>query len=316
MTRRLALLLTLTPLALEAQTPDIAKLTFAWPEKMMARVEAQKYRERNTGTRSDTSNVEISYRMTAQRTGNEYIIAFDDFQTPEGAPLSARQELASLTDRLGALIPAYRVTAAGEFARLESTATLRAFIDSLVKTAVGSASVTPEARQMLQALGSDAVLASTVAQEWNALVGTWAGAELEVGEAYGSEGEEPIPILQGATIKFRYEFGVVRRLSCDSIAAPNARDCVELQMVSKPDSAALRQFLDRFVGRLMPDVAKELNFAQFDIENVISLVARPETLVPMSLVISKEVTAKMKADGATEEMYQFDVKAWRYSYKR
>jgi len=45
-------------------------------------------------------------------------------------------------------------------------------------------------------------------------------------------------------------------------------------------------------------------------------VARPETLVPVSLVVSKEVTAKMKADGATEEMYQFDVKALRYSYKR
>lgn len=316
MTRRLGLLLTLAPLALDAQAPDVAKLTFAWPEKMIARVEAQKYRERNTGTRADTSNVEISYRMTAQRTGNEYVIAFDDFQTPEGAPLSARQELASLTDRLGALIPAYRVTAAGEFTRLESTATLRAFIDSLVKTVEAKASITPEMKQMLQAAGSDAVLTSVVAQEWNALVGTWAGAELEVGEAYGSEGEEPVPILQGATIKFRYEFGVVRRLSCDSIAAPNARDCVELQMVSKPDSAALRQFLDRFVSRMMPDVAKELTFAEFDIENVISLVARPETLVPMSLVVSKEVTAKMKADASTEEIYQFDVKAFRYTYDR
>ena len=316
MTRRLALLLTLAPLALDAQAPDVAKLTFDWPEKMIAHVEAQKYRERNTGTRADTSNVEISYRMTAQRTGNEYVIAFDDFQTPEGAPLSARHELASLTDRLGALIPAYRVTAAGEFTRLESTATLRAFIDSLVKTVEARASITPEMKQMLQAAGSDAVLTSVVAQEWNALVGTWAGAELEVGEAYGSEGEEPVPILQGATIKFRYEFGVVRRLSCDSIAAPNARDCVELQMVSKPDSAALRQFLDRFVSRMMPDVAKELTFAEFDIENVISLVARPETLVPMSLVVSKEVTAKIKADASTEEIYQFDVKAFRYTYDR
>ena len=316
MTRRIALLLVLAPLALGAQAPDIAKLTFAWPEKMIARVEAQKYRERNSGTRADTNNIEISYRMTAQRTGHEYVIAFDDFQTPEGAPLSARQELASLTDRLGALIPAYRVTAGGEFARLESTATLRAFIDSLVKTAVGNASVTPEARQMLQTLGSDAVLASAAAQEWNALVGTWAGAELEVGQAYESEGEEPVPILQGATITFRYEFGVLRRLSCDSIAAPNARDCVELQMVSKPDSAALRRFLDRFVSTMMPGTVKDLAFSEFDIENVISLVARPETLVPMSLVISKEVTAKMKAAGATEELYQFDVKALRYSYKR
>jgi len=316
MMRRIALLLGLAPLALDAQTPDIAKLTFAWPEKLIARVEAQKYRERNSGTRADTNNIEISYRMTAQRAGHEYVIAFDDFQTPEGAPLSARQELASLIDRLGALIPAYRVNASGEFTRLESTATLRAFVDSLVKTVEGNVSMTREMKQMLQAMGSDAVLASAAAQEWNALVGTWAGAELEVGQAYGSEGEEPVPILQGATITFRYELGVLRRLSCDSIAAPNARDCVELQMVSKPDSAALRRFLDRFVSTMMPGTAKDLTFSEFDIENVISLVARPETLVPVSLVVSKEVTAKMKADGVTEEMHQFDVKALRYSYKR
>lgn len=131
-----------------------------------------------------------------------------------------------------------------------------------------------------------------------------------------SEGEEEVPILQGATIKFRYEFAAIRRMSCDSVAAPSALDCVELQMVSKPDSAAMRQFLERFMNTLMSDAAKGVAFSAFNVENVVTLVARPESLLPMLLIVTKEVTATMSADGKTEQLYQLDVKSQRYSYDK
>jgi hypothetical protein len=163
---------------------------------------------------------------------------------------------------------------------------------------------------------SDDVLAASAAQEWNALVGTWVGAELEVGEVYGSEGEEPIPLFQNATVKFEYEFSAVRRMSCDSLAAPKARDCIELEMVSRPDTAAMRELLQRFMGTLAPDAAKDMGFTDFGVENVVTLVARPESLLPVSLVVAKEVTGTVRAEGKTERVYQLDVKSQRYIYDK
>jgi hypothetical protein len=145
-------------------------------------------------------------------------------------------------------------------------------------------------------------------------VGTWAGAELEVGQAYLTSGEEPVPIFQNANVRFDYEFAVLRRLSCDSVAAPSARDCVELQMVSKPDTTAMRQLLERFMSSIVPDVAG-VAFTNFNVENVVTLVARPETLLPIYLSVYKEVTGSARAEGKDEKLYQVDVKTHWYEYE-
>ena len=319
------LVLSMTPAASVAQeatrpaAPDMAKLTFRWPATTRARVEARRYRERHSDGKHDTSDVRLSYRMTAERSGEEYVVRFDDFQLAGasgamGATPRAR-EMAALMERLGALVPSYRVSAAGEFSRLESPATIRAFIDSMLTTlASKDGPPPPQLTQLMSTITSDAVLGASAAQEWNALVGTWIGGELEVGEVYGTTGEEPIPMFGNATIKFDYEFSALRRMSCDSAAAPKARDCVELQMVSKPDSAVMRQFLERFMSTLIPDAAKGVGFADFDVQNVVTLVARPESLLPVHLTVSKEVTGTVRAEGKEEKVYQLDVRTQKYKY--
>ena len=316
--------LAMTPAAALAQgaarptPPDTAKLTFRWPVSMRARVDARRYRERHNGGKHDTSDVRLSYRMTAERSGEEYVVRFDDFQLAGASGAMARTpEAAAFMERLGALVPSYRVSAAGEFTRLESPVTIRAFIDSMVTTmASKDGPPPPQLKQLMSTLTSDAVLTASAAQEWNALVGTWIGAELEVGEVYVTEGEEPIPMFQNANIKFAYEFSALRRMSCDSVVAPTARDCVELQMVSRPDSAATRQFLERVANTLLPDAAKGLGIADFDVENVVTLVARPESLLPLHLTVSKEVTGTVRAEGKVEKVHQIDVRTQRYSYER
>ena len=318
----LSLVLSLVPavgLAQGASKPpakvDTAKLTFRWPENVTARVDAQRYRERHNGGRHDTSDARVSYRMTAQRSGAEYVVRFSDFQMHGEAREARASEAAAFMERLGGIAPSYRVTAAGEFARLESPDMLRKLIDSLLTSmSAKEGAPPPQLMQVMTSMLSDEVLTATAAYEWNALVGAWVGAELEVGEVYGSEGEEPVPIFQNATVKFQYEFSAVRRMSCDSVAAPQARDCIELEMVSRPDSAAMRQLLERFMGTFAPEEAKAVGFTDFNVENVVTLVARPESLVPVSLVVAKHVTGTVRSGGKTSKMDQLDVKSQRYTY--
>lgn len=323
MRRSLVLALCLTPAVAVGQSVkpsakvDTAKLTFRWPATVSARVDAQRYRERHNHGRHDTSNVRVFYRMTAQRSRDEYVVKFSDFQLPDGARGAGATQAAALMERLGAIVPSYRVNAGGEFVRLESPETIRALIDTMMTSMTAKdGPPPPQLKQFMNSMLSDDVLSASAAQEWNALVGTWVGAELEVGEVYGSEGEEPVPVFQNASVKFEYEFSAVRRMSCDSVTAPKARDCLELQMVSRPDTAAMRELLQRFMGALVPDAAKAVGFTDFGVENVVTLVARPESLLPVSLVVYKEVTGTVRSDGKTEKIYQMDVKTQRYSYDK
>ncbi len=320
----LALALCLTPAVALTQGAkklatkvDTAKLTFRWPETVTARVDAQRYRERHNNGKQDTSDARVSYRMTAQRSGAEYVVRFSDFQMRDGARGAGASETASFMERLGGIAPSYRVTASGEFARLESPDVLRKLIDSLLASiSAKEGAPPPQFMQVMNSMLSDEVLTATAAYEWNVLVGSWVGAELEVGEVYGSEGEEPVPIFQNATVKFEYEFSAVRRMSCDSVAAPKARDCIELEMVSRPDSAAMRQLLERFMGTFAPDEAKAVGFTDFAVENVVTLVARPESLLPVSLIVAKEVTGTVRSGDKTATMHQLDVKSQKYSYEK
>lgn len=323
MRRSLYLALCLTPALAFAQAPtpsakvDTAKLTFRWPPTVSARVDAHRYRERHNSGKHDTSSVRISYRMSTHQSGGEYVIRFSDFKLGDGARGPGTSQATAITERLGTIVPSYRVNAAGEFSRLESPETLRAFIDTMLTSlAVKAGPPPPQLKQLMSTMLSDEVLAASAAQEWNALVGTWVGAELEVGEVYGSEGEEPVPIFQNAMVKFEYEFSALRRMPCDSVAAPRARDCIQLEMVSRPDSAAMRELLQRFMGALAPDAAKDVGFTELGVENVVMLVARPESLLPVSLVVAKEVTGTLRAAGKTEKVYQRDVKSQKYTYEK
>lgn len=300
----------------QAQAADTVRLTFRWPDTTHARVEASRYRIRHTAQRQDTSGITVSYRMTAHRTGDEYIVSFDDYAVPGANTAdSASRELASFMERLAAIVPSYRVNRGGEFVRLESPEALRAFMDSLFKSLTATTGpVPPQVQQLITNLSSDAVLSASAAQEWNAIVGTWIGGEVELGQAYESEGEEPIPVFAGTMMKFDYQFGALRRLSCDSVAAPNARDCVEMRFVSRPDSAAMRQFLSQFMNSVMPDSAASLVFSQLTLENVITLITRPETLLPVSMVMTKEFSGTLQVAGKQERLYQLDVRSQHYSY--
>ena len=320
--RRILLSFLLAPVAALAQgapkksepAPDVAKLTFAWPASVRARVEGQRYRERHKDGTHDTTVAHLSYRMTSEREGEEYVIRFDEFKLP-AAPAGLAME-AAFIERIGSLIPSYRVNTAGEFTRLEKPEAIRALLDSVTASVLPKDQPTPpQLKQFLATMTSDEVLAASAAQDWNLLVGTWVGAELEVGQAYVTSGEEPVPVFQNANVRFDYEFAVLRRLSCDSVAAPTARDCVELQMVSKPDSAAMRQLIEKLTTSLVPDAAGVV-FTNFSLENVVTLVARPETLLPVFLSVYKEVTTAARGEGKEEKLLQIDVRTHWYHYDR
>lgn len=296
--------------------PDTVRLTFRWPPVTNVRVEAHRYAEGFSEGKHDTTDVTISYRMTSQRSDSGYLIRFSDFAMP--GELTGAPDDSSAAAVLNAFLPNYRVSLTGEFVGLESPELVRAVIDSLMRSRTDpSDPMPPQAQDLLRHVTSPAVLAAFAAEDWNELVGTWFDAEFEIGQVYTAESVEPYPLFPGAQVLMRFRYSALRRLACDSVAAPHARDCVELRAISAPDSAAMRALLDRMVSDLAPDKPDGIGFTSMSIVNDVRLIARPETLLPVHVVRTKRSSGSARTGaGKTETFYRLDIRSRTYRYDK
>lgn len=297
-----------------ASVPDTVSLTFNWPASLRARIEGRGVRARLSRGKRDTLVAHVSYRMDVAREGDEYVVRFDDFRVLGPAHVAAHDSAEAIAARFATYVPGYRVNKEGDFVRIEGVEGVRAFIDSLHATLERQ---NPEAAatvaHLLTTLKSEGVLTASAEENWNALVGAWVGARMVVGQVYETESEEPVAMLQGTSVRYKYQFTVLRRLSCDSVAAPHARDCVELQQVSVMDTLALRRFFRDFAKEFFPDSASRPE-PRLEAKFTTTLVARPESMLPVSLVLVKDVSGTEVQDGKLVETQHFELKLQEFTY--
>lgn len=298
-----------------ARAPDTVALTFRWPALTRARVEARRYSERHGDGKHDTVDVRMTYRMTAKKAATGYLLQFSDFRAPS-EPADTLHDAATVA-MLNAFVPSYRVSQSGEFIALESPETVQSRVREWVQSRSSRAEpLSEQAEQLIRHYTSSEVLAQLAAEDWNELVGSWFDTKFEIGATYESESVEPYAILPGAEILMRYRFRAARRLACDSVKAPAIRDCVELRMTSSPDSAALRQLLDRLLSQLAPD-STDMRVTSMSMVTDITLIARPESLLPIQITRSKKVAVTGRdGTGKSETSDNVDVRTRRFTYEQ
>ena len=314
----LAALLILPGTSLVAQTAaspaDTVKLTFAWPANVTMPVVATKYRENLSDGTGDTTRSGLRYRFGLCEHPEGFEVLTSDLEV-DGLDASDSSTAAQVA-RLTALIPSYIVNPEGDFKGLSDPARLRMGIDSLmapVRAELRAAS--PGADSLLMEMLSAEMLASSVAQEWNALVGFWVGAELEVGSAYEFEQVERIPLFGGMDLPMRYEFGVVERTSCDSSAAEER--CVDLVMVSEPDDSVAARLIAAVMSKLLPPGAVIADTGRrLTIRNTVHLVADPATLRPYHLLMTREIDLALLVDGTPSTGHRLDVRESWYAEEK
>ena len=314
MTRRLvvavaATVATMLPQALGAQQsrPDKVALRFGWPVGMSARVHQDWSRVQSRSGRRDSTHVVSSYRLRVAAHPKGRLVQVDSFHVV--APSVARKAVGvdQLLARMGSFLPSYVVTAEGKFVGIEGLAQMKSALDSLFAPMLAELERAPAAaRQFVAAAMSAEALTATAAQEWNMIVGTWVGADWEVGELYTATAAEAVPVLPDVTIKMSYEFSAAERVACPGAAASAARRCVRLEMRSEPDSAAMRKTISELLSKVAPEArAQVAAFGQMRSENSVTLIADPRDLRPYrlelvkSIAIASEATATQPAESAT-----------------
>lgn len=305
-----------------AQEADSVALRFGWRPGLTADVQHERTRIRTTPARSDTSGFRsMSIMRVAEhaeglevRSDSVVIHGMEETSTDEGE--FAQRLLATI----GALTPGYIINASGEFLRVTDLARLKAAADTLFQPLFASLdSVSPQARGLIEQALSEQNMTASMAQAWNSMVGTWIDAEWEVGAVYEVRTEEPIPLLPGLTVPMTLQFSAAGRVPCDDGAAGNS--CVELQMLSTPDSAGmqevLRQVFERFGNQ--PEMQSVLEaMSSMEVENEITVVTEPSTLVPHVVVLEKRVRVLVKpTDGDPGgETVQVDRDVSWYHYRK
>ncbi|MFN2566492.1 MAG: hypothetical protein ABR499_15960, partial [Gemmatimonadaceae bacterium] len=158
---------------------------------------------------------------------------------------------------------------------------------------------------------------ANVAQDWNAAVATWAGADWVIGEVYVAAVEEPIPVMPDLKMPMRYEFSAAERVPCTE--TEQRRACVRLEMYSEPDSAALRRFVGDImtrVGAPEKDILKSLE--NMRTEGTVTVIADPKTLLPYQVTRVKRVEVRTSESGQEKGgvSSRVDTRTAWYSYSR
>lgn len=304
------------PAAAPAATPDTVRLRFDWPVGMTASVDQVWMRTRTTGARTDTIRLPSTYRLQVLKHPKGRLVRTDQFSMPPLAgPAGGQQEAAQ---RLGASIagmqPSFVVSDSGEFVQVEDVARMKAVLDSIVAPLLKDmAGAPPQLRNFMATVTSEEALSASAAQEWNALAGTWVGAEWELGEVYESRVDEPIAILPGLEVPVLYHFSATERVPCEDGAPPGG--CIALEMRSSPDSAGMRALVERVIREMAGDQGKEIAgmLGSMRVENELSVVAEARTLRPYSVVRVRRSVVQPK-DGTTGTMEQADIRMARFRY--
>jgi hypothetical protein len=301
--------------ALQTAAPvDTVRLRFNWLPGTVAEIESARFRER-FAEKTDTLAGSARYRMkvAAHPEGRSVEYSDFDFGGVPGRPRESRA-LQAIAEQVSSLVPNSLVSGEGDFLRVQNVNQMRTQLDSLLGPMVGG-SGNEQALAAIAAIFSEDALNMLAAQEWNALVGMWTGADLELGETYELQQMAALPMIPGATVPMISQFSVVERVSC--LEEGDGEDCVEIHLVSFADPDAMKDHLQQFIRRLSSD--PKLAASAYDdlaIENELVLVTEPATLLPHRASITKSISGTFRAREEKGSFSQLDVRTDRYRYER
>lgn len=274
-----------------AARPKVVALRFAWPRDLSADV---RYVRTRTQTGRPESKVDLRGRLVVAARGEDLLVRYRGWTGAQG-------DLAAL---LAAGEPVTVVV--GEDGRARAIEGVPEAMEAVRKVPPFSGD-TPQAKRGLELL--PASFEKDAQETWAVLVGFWTENDLEVGEAYETESEVPVPAVPGSTVRLRVEARATRWIDCP---APKRGRCVELAMRSEPD----REDVQRVVGALMERLgapAQAVQGALGDLGGVMeaTLQTEPSTLVPHRLELRKTFSA---AGPGGEPNARVDAQTWTFTY--
>ena len=302
-----------------AHGQDSAQLRFAWPDRLVADVQFQKTKSKQTNDQKPVADGMASrYVMRAQRRGDQHVVSFSDLRMDEARLSAMPAEARALLDILAkAAQPSFVVSGGGEFVELENLPAFQAAMRSFLDKALPEGPVRERAKPMLDNLLTDATLQALAQVDWNWQVAAWAGADraFDLGDDYVSTTQAQMPVVNEILTQ-RTRFKLARKLPCEREG--QVRECVELLASTRPDDTELSKAVNAFLDKLAPAGAKrdKKDTMSLDSETTVELVTETATLIPHRFKRSKNISVSTVEAGKATTLRQVEMTEQTFRYRQ
>ena len=297
-----------SPAAAQEASADATQLRFAWPLEAEARVSYRQVIERE-GEGSEPTRLELEgeYVMHVHEHPSGFLVehlAPLAIRFGSSPPLTPDDPRRLVYSTMGILVPHYVVTEEGELLGVEGLPELAAAILAVLEPLEQRPS---ETESLMAELLDAARLTGQARERWNALVGVWLDAELQVGVAGATESEQTNPLVPSVVLPYLNQFELVGMEPC---GAPQ-ESCARLAMVSFPNPIELTRVINEALQNMGMG---HLAFDRLVQQDVVSLLTDPGTLLPHELTMSKLVEGALRESGQVRRFRRFDLTRLVYSY--
>ena len=295
---------------------EIVATSFGWEAGTAFEATSTKTRvRRGPGVAPVESSVSSTYGITVEEAGESLRVKWvnpsvDTVNVPPEMTPSAREQL---VERVSALMPDFLVSRDGAYGGLVDFERHRSEMRQLFLDVFPDETEAQAMPAIDRMILTEAFFDTRLAQEWNAIVGTWIDGEFEIGAEYEMSQEEPIPLVPGEKVLMNYVFSAARTLSCERGGV--TRKCVELTMRSSADPGDMKRLTARLFEQLDAAAPEELSQLQgFDNRTTLRVVTEADGLFPHEFDLERTVGGTTLVDGARQEFSQIDSRAVRYTH--
>jgi hypothetical protein len=267
---------------------------------------------------------EMSYRLVVEDAAEGFRISYEDFsvdgRTMEEvmADPQASGESGQTMASLAATQADFLVGRDGRFLRLADYAALRASLNEAIapmRQQMAAGGMGAMMDEMLESLLTEESVTLGAETNWNQMLGHWAGRAMTVGEPVTVTTTTVLPMLAGEALEVDTDLLVVGRTACD--AGGGGEGCLELSSRSEPDREELRDLMDIFMANILEQsggTGIEMGITGMSMESVTSLVVEAETLRPVRMETTVEMSMQMDIMGMTQDTQNRQVTVTRFDW--
>jgi len=207
-------------------------------------------------------------------------------------PPSAERTL----EQAASLVPDFRVSRDGSFAGLRDIAQFRADVLEYMERSV-SQDLPPEAQARIrEGLSSELTIRDKTRSRWDAIVGSWSGAQVKLGVPLVTLAPQSIPLFPGRSILMRLVRTARRLVPC--ARGGQARTCIELEVLAASDPADAARLIEAIRKDFSAKEQREdAMFESIEMYSALRVTTEPDGLYPHKVWSRRVTRARFSRQG-------------------
>lgn len=259
-------------------------LSFGWPDSLQSAVSV----DQKSVKRGKATELNATYLSTVHPGDGDELVVTTRVMRQKLSGLDNNEQgnyVAGLLDQLSADIPDYVVSRDGAFIRVDNLPAYQQRVEAALVSNLptGLQNQKDKILAMVKSGLTEKFLSASATDDWNKIVGGWAGSSYVPGQTYQFSEQYYAPVL--GEMPFRMD--VSRRIAGFAPCTATEPQCVKLVLTTTVAGEDFRSAMSAFLEKT---VGQPVNVKHVSVIRKVEIVAEPDTLIPHRTHSTKETT--------------------------